>query len=140
MVMRLTTPPINVPISFLPLISNVVIMRFIRIPGKRPMRRVVEVNEITGVKSSREVDYIRIFEWNPEDDKHYPTDPVEIIEKSQKLERITRLLGWTKGMMVDELEYRMRFLEDLVKKEILSYSQVVEYIRKFYEEKRRLLT
>ncbi|RLG89030.1 MAG: hypothetical protein DRO15_01515, partial [Thermoprotei archaeon] len=35
MVMRLTTPPINVPISFLPLISNVVITRFIRIPGKR---------------------------------------------------------------------------------------------------------
>jgi flagellar protein FlaI len=53
MVMRLTTPPIEASPSFLPLISNVVISRMLKLPNKKPIRRVVEVDEITGVKGPR---------------------------------------------------------------------------------------
>ncbi len=139
MIMRLTTPPINVPVSFLPLIGNVIITRFIRIPGRKPVRRVVEVHEIIGARSPSEVDYITLFTWNPETDKHEPSTAIEVVEKSHKLERIARLLGWTKSMVLDELELRRRFLESLVERGIMSYSEVVRHIRKFYEERRRYI-
>ena len=137
MIMRLVTPPINVPISFLPLISNVIITRFIKIPGKVPMRRVIEVDEITGVKGATDVDYIRIFYWVPEEDKHYPDDEEEVVKKSVKLESIARLLGWTKDMMYEELVLRRNFLESLVENNILRYEDVVRHLQRFYNERRR---
>ncbi|WFO74915.1 Flp pilus assembly complex ATPase component TadA [Desulfurococcaceae archaeon MEX13E-LK6-19] len=138
MVMRLVTPPINVPISFLPLISNVIITRFIRIPGRKPMRRVIEVDEITGVKGATDVDYIKVFYWDPEKDKHYPDDEEEVVKKSVKLESMARLLGWTKDMVYEELVLRRKFLESLVENNILRYEDVVKHIQRFYSERRRI--
>ncbi|MEN3007437.1 MAG: type II/IV secretion system ATPase subunit, partial [Candidatus Methanosuratincola petrocarbonis] len=88
MVMRLTTPPINASPSFLPLISCVAISRMLRLPGKKPIRRVIELDEITGVKGPNEVASNKIFEWHVEDDKHYPLEPSAVVKSSQKLEKI----------------------------------------------------
>lgn len=134
MIMRLTTPPINVPLSFLPLISNVIITRYIRIPGRRPMRRVVKVYEITGLKSTTELDYKVVFEWDILSDKHYPDNPDEVIDKSVKLKRIAALLGWTEDILFEELERRRKLLQKLVSENKLSYSEVALAIQNYYKE------
>lgn len=134
MVMRLTTPPINAPIHFLPLISSVAITRIIKIPGKKPMRRVVEISEIVGVKSQHEVEYNRVFTWNVEEDKHYPLSAEEVVSRSVKLQAVARMIGWTKELLVKELENRRCFIESLVEKDVLEYSQVVEYVKRYYLE------
>ena len=134
MVMRLTTPPINVPISFLPLVSNVIITRYIRIPGEKPMRRVVKVYEITGLKSASELEYKVIFEWNILEDKHYPDTPEEVVKKSEKLQRVAMLLGWTEDLLLEELERRRKLLEKLVEENKLSYNEVTLAIQNYYKE------
>jgi len=134
MVMRLTTPPINVPLSFLPLITNVILTRYIRIPGKRPMRRVTRVYEITGLKSPTELEYKVIFEWSILEDKHYPDTPEEVVEKSVKLKRVATLLGWSKEVLLQELERRRRLLDKLVREGKLSYNEVALAIQNYYKE------
>lgn len=134
MVMRLTTPPINVPLSFLPLISNVIITRYIRIPGRRPMRRVTKVYEITGLKGPTELEYKVIFEWNILEDKHYPDDPEEVIKKSIKLKRIATLLGWDDEILLQELVRRRDLLKKLVEEGKLSYNEVALAIQNYYKE------
>lgn len=132
MVMRLTTPPINASPSFLPLISCVAISRMLRLPGKKPIRRVIELDEITGVKGLNEVVSNKIFEWHVEDDKHYPLEPSAVVKSSQKLEKIATMIGLTKRQMVNELSRRTKFIEDLVSRNILEYGQVAEEIKKYY--------
>lgn len=134
MVMRLTTPPINVPLSFLPLISNVIITRYIRIPGKKPMRRAVKVYEITGLKSTTELNYKVVFEWDILSDRHYPDSSDEVISKSVKLKRIAALLGWTEDILFEELERRRKLLQKLVSENKLSYSEVALAIQNYYKE------
>lgn len=132
MVMRLTTAPINASPSFLPLISSVIISRMLKLPGKKPMRRVVEANEIIGVAGPQSVVSNRIFEWNVTDDKHYPLDPKEVVKKSLKLEKMMTMLGLTKPQLVKELTRRRDFVDSMVSNGILEYEAVSNEIKKYY--------
>ncbi len=135
MVYRLTTPPINVPIGFLPLISSVALTRYIKIPGRKPVRRVVAVHEIVDAREPREVEYVTVFRWIIEKDIHEPSTPEEVVEKSSKLRKVMELAGWTRSMLVEELEERARLLQKLVEENRLSYEDVALEIRKFYRRK-----
>ncbi len=135
MVVRLTSPPINVPTGFLPLISNVVITRYIRIPGRKPMRRVVAVHEILDAREPREVEYITVFRWSIEEDKHYPQTAEEVVKQSSKLKKLSELVGWDETTLVRELEERASLLSKLVAENKLSYSEVSREILLFYKRK-----
>ncbi len=130
-VMRLTTPPINASPSFLPLISNIAITRMIKIPGKKPVRRVVEVDEIYGL-SGENVLSNEVFHWNVEKDRHYPDNPSEVVEKSKKLEKVRAMLGLTKDEVTAELLRRTYFIDDLTSRGILEYQLVAAELKKYY--------
>ncbi len=134
-VMRLTSPPINVPIGFLPLISNIVITRFIKIPGRKPMRRVVAVHEIIDAHEPRNVEYLTVFRWSIEDDVHLPGDPEELAKTSVKLKRICEIAGWDSTTLVLELEDRARLLKNLAESGKLSYDEVAREIQLYYKKK-----
>jgi flagellar protein FlaI len=138
MVMRLTTPPIEASPSFLPLISNIVISRMLKLPNKKPIRRVVEVDEITGVKGPQEVYFNPIFKWHVEDDKHYPSDPLKVVQESSKLKKCGILLGMGEGDITQELSRRMNFIDDMVARNILEYDVVAEQIKKYYALSRQI--
>jgi len=135
MVARLTTPPINVPIGFLPLISNVIITRYIRIPGRKPVRRVVQVHEILDAREPREVEYTTVFRWSIEEDKHYPQSAEEVVKRSQKIRKIAELAGWDETTLVRELEERASLLSRLVMENRLRYDEVAHEIQLFYKRK-----
>ncbi len=137
MVARLTTPPINVPIGFLPLISSVVITRYIRIPGRKPVRRVVQVHEIVDAREPREVEYVTVFRWVLDEDKHRPLSADEIVKSSQRLKRVAELAGWDETTLVRELEERASLLSRLVVENRLSYDEVSHEIQLFYKRKWR---
>ncbi len=135
MVMRLTTAPINASPSFLPLISSVIISRMLKLPGRKPMRRVVEANEITGVTGPQSVASNRIFEWNVNDDKHYPLEPAEVVKRSRKLDKLRAMLGLTQDELTAELGRRRDFVDAMVKNGILEYDAVSKEIKKYYSGK-----
>jgi len=137
MVARLTTPPINVPIGFLPLIGSVAITRYIRIPGRKPVRRVVNVHEIVDAREPREVEYVTVFRWVLDEDRHYPSTAEEIAKNSQKLKRVAELAGWDETTLVNELEERASLLTKLVMENRLSYDEVSREIQLFYKRKWR---
>ncbi len=136
MVMRLTTPPINVPLSFLPLISNVVIMRYVRLPRRKPMRRVQVVEEVSGVRGN-ELDHKAIFKWIVERDEFTPKSIETIVKESVKLKKVRTLLGWDEETLIRDLEERKRFLEDLARRDIAVYTDVVREVRRFYSKRMR---
>jgi len=135
MVMRLTTPPINVPIGFLPLISSVAITRYIKIPNRKPVRRVVAVHEIIDAREPREVEYLTVFRWDIEEDKHYPQDAEELVKSSYKLRKLSEIVGWDSTTLVRELEERAALLSRLVAENKISYSDVSREILLFYRRK-----
>ncbi|RLF12323.1 MAG: protein kinase [Thermoprotei archaeon] len=127
MVQRLTSPPINVSESFIPLISNVAIIKRLTPLGGKPVRRVVEVSEVLSSKECRP-----IFVWEPHLDVHVPLTAEELVEKSIVLSRIANLSGWSLSQLKKELSEREKFLKDLVRRGITSFNEVVTELRGFY--------
>lgn len=138
MVMRLTTPPIEASPSFLPLISNVAIARMLKLPNRKPVRRVVSVNEITGVKGPQEVNSNAIFQWQVSDDKHYPNDPFEVVSASSKLKKYGILLGLSDDDIAQELSRRKDYIDGMVSNNVLEYGVVAEHIKRYYAISRQI--
>lgn len=129
MVQRLTSPPINVSPSFIPLITNVVIIKRVSPLGCKPVRRVVRVSEVISVKEEREV-----FRWDPQLDIHLPLSVEELLERSLVLSKIAGLSEWSLSQLKEEVKRRAAFLKSLVSDDVLSYSDVVAKLKSFYAE------
>lgn len=129
MVQRLTSQPINVSPSFIPLITNVVIIKRVAPLGGKPVRRVVRVSEVISAREDRE-----IFRWDPQLDAHLPLSIEEVIERSLALNKVANLSEWSLSQLKEEIKRRAHFLRSLVEKGILSYSDVVARLRSFYAE------
>jgi len=129
MVQRLTSPPINVSESFIPLITNVAIIKRLSPLGSRPARRVVEVSEVVSAREKKEV-----FVWDPQLDIHLPLSVEELLGRSTALNKVASLSGWSLDQLKEELKRREDFLKYLVKHEVTSYNDVVARLRSFYAE------
>jgi len=129
MVQRLTSPPINVSESFIPLITNVVVVKRLSPLGSRPVRRVVEVSEVISARERREV-----FTWDPQLDVHLPLTIEELVDRSMALSRIANMAGWSFNQLKSELKRREGFLKRLLRDDVLSYNDVVAELRSFYAE------
>lgn len=127
MVNRLTSPPLNVGLGYIELISNVIVIKRISKSFKQSIRRVTEVDEV--VSSSN---YIKIFAWDHVEDSFHPSDPYELIEKSVELKRIAEAVGLDEDTMLAEIIERKTFIESLVKNNILNFEEVTECLRRFY--------
>jgi flagellar protein FlaI len=129
MVQRLTSPPINVGESFIPLITNVVVIKRLAPLGGKPVRRVVEVLEVVSAKECRSV-----FKWDPQLDVHLPLTVDEAVDKSKALSRMASLTGWSSKGLKSEMRRREEFLKGLLEANVLHYNDVVAELRKFYAE------
>ncbi|RLF07530.1 MAG: protein kinase [Thermoprotei archaeon] len=127
MVNRLTSPPLNVGLGYIDLISNVIIIKRVAKSSKQAIRRVAEVDEVISPH-----DYIKIFTWNSSDDSFYPNDPYELIEKSIELKHIAETTGLSEEDILAELIERKTFIESLVKHNILDFEEVTTQLRRFY--------
>ena len=123
-IMRLTTPPMNVPKTLLPLVDLIIVQQRMNIPGKGLVRRVTEVVEVGYIDN---INFTSIFKWIPEKDEFlsYEIPPTY-------LDKLAKLTGRTKPDLMKELELRKRILKTILDDGILSFS-------KFYTEAERRL-
>jgi len=127
MVNRLTSPPLNVGLGYIDLISNVIVIKRIAKSSRHVVRRVTEVDEVLSPK-----EYVKIFTWDSVNDVFHPSDPYELIEKSVELKRISESMGLDEEELLSDLIKRKNFIESLVQHDILDFEEVTFHLRRFY--------
>jgi len=122
-VKRLTSPPMNIPESYIPLASLAMVIRRVRLPGAEIVaRRVAKVWEIRGPN-----DFFTVAEWKP------AIDAFEIrVEDSQLLKSIAEMLGKDTVWIFDEIAKRTTVLTWMAVKKITRYRDVAKHVQKYY--------
>jgi len=132
-VKRLTSPPMNIPPSYIPLINIALLIRRITIRDEkgnlRPARKIVSIWEVKDYE-----DYIEIARWDP------ATNTFSIdLAKSIVLEKIMALSGMSRDSLLEELKNRRALLEWLVKTGKTEYKEVATWIQRYYIDPVRTL-
>ncbi|MCD6324407.1 MAG: Flp pilus assembly complex ATPase component TadA [Desulfurococcales archaeon] len=125
-VKRLTSPPMNIPPSYIPLVNfALVIKRLVmhKEGGKpRPVRRITNVWEIRDYGQ-----YDEVARWDP------VRDIFELnVKDSIILKKIGEMTGKGVGELIEEISRRKAILEWLATNNIRSYKQVATYVQRYY--------
>lgn len=126
---RLTSPPMNVSSSYISLMNCAIIIRRVELPNGI-FRRVVKVYEIEDFGK-----YNLIFSWSPVNDEFKPRGLDLLISNSVLLKQLCSELGWDEYLIKDELSRRVAFFEELSKRNVREYDDVVYHLRLFYLKK-----
>ncbi len=125
-VKRLTSKPMDIPESYIPLINIAMVIRRVQIRDERgrvrPARRITNVWEVRDFN-----DYMEIARWNPIED----TFSIDI-KNSIMLKRIGELTGLSIDSLLEELRKRKAVLDWLVETGRNDYRSVATYIHRYY--------
>jgi len=126
-VKRLTSPPMNIPEGYIPLMNIAMIIKRIRLkkPGEeieRIVRKITDIYEIWDYGK-----YVQIMKWNPFKDEFTIN-----LERSKVLDSISEITGKTVSELLEEIERRSKVLEWMALKDIRKYDKVAEVVRKYY--------
>lgn len=132
-VKRLTSSPMNIPPSYIPLINIAMLIRRITFRDEkgnlRPARKIVSVWEVLDYENYRE-----IASWDPATNK-FNID----LEKSLVIDRVAKLSGKSKENIQEELRNRRLILEWLVRTGKTEYKEVATWIQRYYVDPVRTL-
>ncbi|MCD6480336.1 type II/IV secretion system ATPase subunit [Candidatus Bathyarchaeota archaeon] len=126
---RLLTKPMNIPKMMLPLMNVLILIRRVKL-GDEIARRVVAVEEITGISPDGEVMLERRYEWNPEDDSfiyHPPSGRGRDVYR-----QIMETMHIPREKLMEEQARRERILRWMVEKGMNTYEEVSKVIRDYY--------
>lgn len=132
MVKRLTSPPMNVPESYIPLLKFALTVRRARIydgGSMKLVRRVTNVWEIIDYGK-----YVEVSRWDPKTDSHDLR-----LDSSVRLKEIAELSGMSMSEVMEELRDRMMVLEWLKKTGRHRYDEIARYVIMYYQSKERLI-
>ncbi|MEM2528651.1 MAG: type II/IV secretion system ATPase subunit [Ignisphaera sp.] len=125
-VKRLTSKPMDIPESYIPLVNIAMVIRRVQIRDERgrirPARRITNIWEVRGFN-----DYVEIARWNPVED----TFSIDL-KNSVMLRRIGELSGLSIDSLLEELGRRRAILEWLVETGKNDYRSVATYIYRYY--------
>ncbi|MCE4611910.1 MAG: type II/IV secretion system ATPase subunit [Desulfurococcales archaeon] len=126
MVKRLTSPPMNIPPSYIPLLKFALAIKRVRILNPdgsyQIARRITNLWEIVDYGVYREV-----ARWNP-----YTKEHEHEFERSHLLSEVSKLAGVTFEDLINDLERRRIILEWMRIAGIRSYDKVAEVIFRYY--------
>ena len=132
-VKRLTSPPMNIPPAYIPLVNFALVIKRLVLHkegGKpRPIRRVTNVWEIRDYEM-----YDEIAKWDPVRDV-FDVD----LSSSLILEKIGDITGKGIDELIEEVSRRRAVLEWLATNNIRSYRDVAKYVQKYYIDPQSLL-
>lgn len=132
LVQRLTSPPINVPITHIDNLNFVVIQSAVYKEGIL-LRRVISVNEIIGFDpKSKSVIYIPIYTWDPVKDRFTFRGRGTSYLLEEKIAMARGISRREMGLIYDELSLRARILKELVKHKVFNYYDVFRVITRVY--------
>jgi flagellar protein FlaI len=131
-VRRLNAPPMNVPVKMLTVLDLIIVIT--RFYEKGVMRRVItHVGEVAG-QINEEVQLGKIFEYNAK------TKEIELSKHpATTIDKIAEISGLSSKDVLDEINKRASLLNYLVKKNISKQADVVEIIRRYYENPDKVL-
>ncbi len=105
-ILRLTTPPMNVPKSMIPLVDLIIVQQRVNVPGKGLIRRVTEIVEVGHIDN---INLTSIFRWIPETDSFAKSEiPPTYLDK------LAKVTGRSKPDLLRELAVRKGMLSDMI--------------------------
>ena len=132
-VKRLTSPPMNIPPSYIPLVNMALVIRRVQVRDEkgrlRPARRITNVWEVRGYE-----DYVEIARWDPVEDV-FTVD----LGKSIVLKKISELSGLPREELLEEVERRKKVLEWLASKRLSDYKSVSLHVYTYYMDPQSIL-
>jgi flagellar protein FlaI len=134
-VKRLTSPPMNIPESYIPLINLALVVKRVQRRDEKgrikPVRRVTNVWEIWDFG-----DYREVFTWNPLEDRH---EAVRDLHESLVVRKVREFTGLSEDEILAEMDRRRMVLEWLMKNKITAYRDVALYIHNYYKNPASIL-
>ncbi len=128
---RLTTRPINLPLSLLENLDIIVFLEKVKKEGKF-IRRVGSVIEIEGYNNkNKSLNTHVVFKRDPVKDTFIPAD-------SYILKQLAERQGWNDKDVQDEILRRVNILDWLKSKGNYQFSQVAQFINMYYRNPRQL--
>ncbi|MEN2999217.1 MAG: type II/IV secretion system ATPase subunit [Acidilobaceae archaeon] len=127
LVKRLTSPPMNVPPNYVPLMKWGLLVRRVSVGGSTT-RRMTNLWEIG------EEEHLLVGEWSPARDEHELR-----LQKSRLLEEIGYLTGKEREELVEEIGRRSEVLRALAARGVRDYRRVAETIYRYYNDPKRVL-
>ncbi|MEM4487728.1 MAG: type II/IV secretion system ATPase subunit [Desulfurococcaceae archaeon] len=127
-VKRLTSPPMNIPPSYIPLVNIALVIRRVQIRDEkgriRPGRRVTNIWEVRDYE-----DYVDVGRWDPTKDVFHLD-----LSSSIVLKKIKELTGLGEDSLLEEIERRKRVLQWLASKRLSDYKSVSMYVYSYYTD------
>ncbi len=129
-IIRLTTPPMNVPESMITSLDLIVMMEKIK-KNDVTLRKITEIAEV--VKIGEKIDVNVIYKWDPRE------DTLKRINKSNIEEKLAESGGMSIEEFYEELENRktaLRYMVSNVKNDLRS---VIEFVNSYYVNKEKII-
>ena len=127
---RLLTRPMNIPPMLIPMMNVVALVGRVKLRDT-VVRRVQNVSEITGVNDKTgKVLFKNVYDWDALSDS-FIFSPRSTGE-SYIFQKISELKHVPMENLLDELKRREDILKWMVKKDVRSYSDVADLVRKYY--------
>lgn len=122
--LRLSSEPMNVPKTLLPLLNVVVVTQKIHFPGEGTKRRIGQIAEISHLE--REPLISNVFERKPEADAVLRTDT-----PSHCVQVLADATGKQRKMIQQELIVRQKILEWMLRQGIHTYGDVEKVLQQY---------
>ena len=127
---RLLTKPMNIPPMLIPMMNAIVLIGRTKL-DETTVRRVLDVSEITGVtEKSGRATFSEIYRWQPESDSYILG--AKSASESCIFKKITEIKHVPMETLLDELERREHVLKWMVRKNVKSYDDVANIVRRYY--------
>ncbi len=124
---RITTPPMNVPTTMVSGLNLIVVQNRLHDRKKGTIRRITEVAEVSGVLEGTPTTQ-KIYDYDPKLDKMQDTG-----SPSKYLKLLSSLSGQSVQAIEKEIESRATYLDMLVEKNIRGKDDVAKYFQKYFE-------
>lgn len=125
-VKRLTSPPMDIPPGYIPLVNFAMAIKRVRLPTgagtHRIVRRVTEVWEIRDYE-----DYPLVARWDPASREHYLN-----LEESILIPRIAEMTGQEVSEVIEDIKMRETVLRWMAVKGVTKYEEVSAKIMEYY--------
>ena len=131
-ILRMKSPPMNVPLDMLSIIDLIVVLRRYR-EGKKITRKVIEISEVGNILHDV-IQLGEIYKYDPDTKKTKFTHfPVTIMDK------MTASTGLREKEILNEFSDRMEVLGYCIHKGITEQMDFVDVIRSYYDNKDKVM-
>lgn len=132
---RLTSPPMNIPKGYIPLMNFALLIRRVEIIDKHTKRSRI-ARRITYTWEIKDFgEYVPVHKWNAYTDEHEV-----FFDKSFMLKHIMDLVGWSEEEVRREIDRRSTVIRWLAAKKMRSYHDVSRIVREYYQNPERIYT